>query len=127
MLFGLTRQDIQKKVDEIIDFSEIREFIDEPVVNYSTGMKARLGFSVAMSLNPDLILIDEVLGVGDVQFKRKSSEALKARIKSHMTAVIVSHSESTISDLCHRVVVIHKGETIFSGDTEKGLEIYRNL
>ncbi len=127
MLYGLTRSEITRKIDEVIDFSEIRDFIDEPVITYSTGMKARLGFSVALALNPDVILIDEVLGVGDVQFKRKSTEALKERIKNHMTAVIVSHSVRTISELCGRVVVINKGKSIFTGDTDQGLAIYESL
>lgn len=125
MLMGFSKNEMIKRLDEIIAFAELEEFIDEPVVNYSAGMKTRLGFATAINIEPDVILIDEVLGVGDAAFKKKSSEVLKAKLdEKHTTALIVSHSESTIRDLCDRVVFIQKGVTQFMGDVEEGLRRY---
>lgn len=106
---GISKKVILEGMSEIISFSELEEFIDEPVETYSSGMKARLGFSTAMVLHPDILLIDEVLGVGDRNFKKKSSEAIKQKLRGNTTAVIVSHSEQTILELTNKALWIEKG------------------
>ena len=112
MLMGFSKKQMETMVEDIIDFSELADFIDEPVANYSAGMKTRLGFSTAIKIEPDVILIDEVLGVGDADFQKKSSQALKEKLKGDMTAVIVSHNEKTISELCDRSILIKNGTNI---------------
>jgi len=127
LLLGLTYEQVKSKILEIIEFSELGEFIDEPIATYSAGMKARLGFSIALHLSPDVILIDEVLGVGDQEFQDKSSKALKNKLKGDMAAVIVSHSKETIMELCHKCIVIDKGVSVFQGKVTEALAFYDEL
>lgn len=124
MLLGMERKWIKFKMAEIIEFSELEEFIDQPVSTYSTGMKTRLGFSVAFQSDTDIILVDEVLGVGDASFKEKSTQAMKSRIKSDKTVVIVSHNSETIKELCNRAVLIENGISIAEGEPENILKKY---
>ena len=109
LLQGLSRKEIEDRIESIIEFAEIEEFIDEPIASYSTGMRARLGFSTAIHVDPDILLIDEVLGVGDAAFQKKSKAALMERIKSDRTVVLVSHSVETFKELCDRAVWIVRG------------------
>lgn len=125
MLLGLKYDEIERKIGMIADFAELGEFFDQPISTYSTGMKARLGFSVAYHAEPEVILLDEVLGVGDENFRKRSETAMRERIRSGRTVVIVSHSAQTINDLCSRTVVIDNGVTIFEGETGAALEIYK--
>ena len=124
MLLGLPRREVEAKMDEIIAFAELEEFIDQPMRTYSTGMRARLGFSVAFQANPDLLLLDEVLGVGDAAFKEKSTAAMREKICSDQTVVLVSHSPATIREICDRVIWIHDGVTRAEGETETILKAY---
>ncbi len=117
MLHGLRRHEIERCLPAIEEFAELGDFMDQPVRTYSAGMRARLGFSVAILADPDILLIDEVLGVGDAEFRRKSSEALRTRIKADRTVVLVSHNTSTISLLCDRAVLIEDGGVTADGDT----------
>ncbi|MBM9513031.1 ABC transporter ATP-binding protein [Desulfogranum marinum] len=110
LFLGFKPSEIKKKIDSIIHFSELKEFIDEPVYTYSSGMKARLGFSTVYQLNTDLILIDEMLGVGDQHFKRKSNYALKQKIKSNQTVVLVSHNIKQLKHLSDRIIVLEGGK-----------------
>jgi lipopolysaccharide transport system ATP-binding protein len=103
MLLGATKKEICSRMDDIVAFSELNGFFDEPVNTYSTGMRARLGFSVAYHVDPDVILLDEVLGVGDASFQKKSTAAMKERIKSDKTVVMVSHSAALVREICDRV------------------------
>jgi ABC-type polysaccharide/polyol phosphate transport system ATPase subunit len=112
------------KLPEIIEFSELQDFINEPVRTYSSGMKARLGLAVASAINPDILLIDEVLGVGDPQFKEKSKKRILDLVKSTGTVVIVSHSFGLLKDICDRLVFIHKGQIIDIGEPEKIIKLY---
>lgn len=123
-VLGFTRKEIDAKVEEIIDFSEIREFIDMPVQNYSSGMKVRLGFAVAAQMEPDVLIIDEVLAVGDVGFRFKCLNAIGKLIKT--TAIIfVSHSMPNIYRICNEVILLNKGENVFqSQKIGKGIEAY---
>lgn len=125
MMMGLMREEIEARVDSIIAFSELGATIDRRVATYSSGMRMRLGFAVAIEAQGDVLLIDEVLGVGDAAFKRKSRDVLHKMIESDRTVVIVSHSDSTIRDLCNRVVWIHNGESIEQGPTEDVLQKYK--
>ena len=124
MLLGLTQAEVREKLPEIIAFAELESFIDEPFRSYSSGMKARLGFGIAFSADPDVILIDEVLGVGDRQFKKKSTAAMKEKIHSDKTVVLVSHSEAMIRQTCDRLIWVDHGEVIAEGEVEDVLALY---
>ncbi len=127
MLLGLKRSDVNEMMSEIISFSELGEFIDEPINTYSAGMKARLGFSVAFQIDPDILLIDEVLGVGDADFKVKSSAVLHDKIRSEKAVVLVTHSAAMLRQLCDKSVWIENGVTQAEGDTESVLEAYERF
>lgn len=124
VFLGMRKTEILSRMDEVLEFTELHEFIDEPIVTYSSGMKARLGFGVALLADPDVLLVDEVLGVGDIEFRKKSAEAMRARIRSNKTVVLVTHSPQTVTDLCDRVVWIHEGVTKMQGSTEEVLPHY---
>ncbi len=124
MLLGLHRSEIDRKMEAIIEFSDLGQFIDRPLRTYSSGMRARLGFSVAIQVDPDVLLIDEVLGVGDEEFRRKSAAEMKRLIKSDKTVVLVSHSLPTVKELCDKAVWIEGGFVKASGDTEPLLKLY---
>jgi lipopolysaccharide transport system ATP-binding protein len=106
VLLGLSLKEVLKKMQMIIDFSELGEFIDQPVKAYSSGMKARLGFSVVAHLDPEILLIDEVLGVGDAKFREKCRDKIHDFKKKGVTIVLVSHSMSEVSEICDRIVWI---------------------
>ena len=126
MLLGLKRDEIQARMEEIISFSELGTFFEQPINTYSTGMIARLGFSVAFQIDPEILLIDEALGVGDADFKRKSTEVMHDKIRSDKTVVLVSHSVETIRDLCDRAIWVENGIIQTEGDTETVLSDYGN-
>ena len=127
MMLGLKYDEIERKIGLIADFAELGEFFDQPISTYSTGMKARLGFSVAYHAEPEVLLLDEVMGVGDDNFSKRSTAAMRERIRSDKTVVLVSHSPNTIKELCTRAVVIENGVTAFEGETGEAMEIYRKL
>jgi ABC-type polysaccharide/polyol phosphate transport system ATPase subunit len=112
------------KLPEIIEFSELGSFIQEPVRTYSSGMKARLGLAVASAIHPDILLIDEVLGVGDPQFKEKSKQRILDLVTSTKTVVLVSHSFGLMQEICDRLVFIHKGKIEGVGDPEEIIQLY---
>ena len=112
------------KMDEIIAFSELGDFIDEPVHTYSAGMRARLGFSVVFTVDPDITLIDETLGVGDNDFRMKSAAAMKEKIASDKTFVFVSHNAQLVKSLCDRVVWIENGQTKMVGQPDEVIAKY---
>ncbi|MBK9162178.1 MAG: ABC transporter ATP-binding protein [Nitrosomonadales bacterium] len=124
MLLGLHKRAIAERMDAIIEFSGLERFIDQPLQTYSSGMKARLGFSVSIQIDPDVLLIDEVLGVGDEEFRAKSTAEMKRRIKSDKTVVLVSHNLPTMREMCDRIVWIENGMVQFVGDTTQALSIY---
>lgn len=127
ILLGMRKKDILAVMDEVIEFSELEKHIDDPVRTYSTGMRARLGFAVANQADPDVLLIDEVLGVGDSVFRKKSRQVIMNRIRSDKTVVIVSHSEETIESLCDRAILIEDGVTVREGNAEYVLENYGKI
>lgn len=115
-IFGLTRKEIDKRIDEIIEFSELGEFIDNPIRTYSSGMYMRLAFSVAINVDAEILLIDEILAVGDQHFQSKCYNKLKELKASGKTIVIVTHSLDVVKDLCDRAIWIYKGELRLDGD-----------
>ena len=126
-ILGKTKTEIREKMDEIISFSELEEFIDQPLRTYSAGMKARLGLAVAGAISPDILLIDEVLGVGDPKFREKSKKRILDMVKGAGTVVIVSHSFGLMKSICTRIAHIHNGEIVFVGDPELAIKSYYAL
>lgn len=125
MLLGFSEEQIQSKMEEIIAFSELGAFIDAPIRTYSSGMYSKLAFSITAILETDIILIDEVLSVGDARFKKKSYKKMKELISDKdRTVVIVSHDRKTIADLCDKVLWINDGEVVQYGDTQTVLDAY---
>lgn len=118
-LFGYKNTEIRRRLDCILAFSELGEFIDEPVKTYSSGMQARLGFSVAIHLEPEILLADEILSVGDADFQNKCVERIAELRKQGMTLLFVSHSETQVANFCERYVRLEKGRIIESGCTDK--------
>jgi lipopolysaccharide transport system ATP-binding protein len=125
LLQGLRRRDINARLERIKEFSGLGEFFERPINTYSSGMASRLGFSVAIQLEPDVLLIDEVLSVGDSEFRDRSRQALMKRFEDGRTVVLVSHDESTVERLCERVVWVEHGRTVMAGPTEEVLAAYR--
>lgn len=123
-ILGMTKEEIDKKMDDIIDFSEVGKFIDTPVKRYSSGMFVRLAFAVASNLDPDILIVDEVLSVGDTKFQRKCIDKMMNIADSGKTILYVSHQMQTIQQLCNRVIVLKDGKVIYDGDVERGIEIY---
>lgn len=124
VLLGLTRDEVAERMEEMIAFSEIGQFIDMPVRTYSSGMYLRLAFSVAMNTDPKLLLIDDILAVGDEVFQKKSKDALLRLIKEDVTTIFVSHNLSAIREICHRAVWLDSGEIKAEGEPEKVVEEY---
>lgn len=124
MFMGAHKQEVLARIDEIIAFSELEDYIEEPVKTYSSGMRARLGFSVALTMRAELILIDEVLGVGDVQFKKKAEAAMLNLIKSNQSVVLVSHAMAQITRLCDRVLWLDQGTVEMVGDAQRVVSAY---
>lgn len=124
ILLGMRRKEVEAKMTQIVEYAELEADIDHPVRTYSSGMRARLGFAIAVQADPDVLLIDEVLGVGDAKFREKSSTTLINLINSDRTVVIVSHSENTLKAHCDRVVWIEQGTTKMIGPTDEVLAAY---
>ena len=124
MLLGAPKSRIEQNMDELVAFAELEDFIDEPVSSYSAGMRARLGFSIAMQADPDILLIDEVLGVGDAAFRKKSSEEIQRRIRSNRSVILVSHNTAMMARLCDRVVWIEHGVSRMQGEAGDVLAAY---
>lgn len=127
MLLGFRKKEIEEQLDEIIAFAELENFIDQPIKTYSSGMKARLGFSVAIHLDPDILLIDEVLAVGDEDFRKKSLAVMHEKLRSDKTIVLVSHQVNTVKQLCNRAVWIEEGITRAEGEAQHVLNEYENF
>ncbi|MBP5177036.1 MAG: Wzt carbohydrate-binding domain-containing protein, partial [Clostridia bacterium] len=124
-VLGMTKKEIDRKIEDIIEFSEVREFIDTPVKRYSSGMYVKLAFSVAAHLDSEIMIMDEVLAVGDMAFQKKCVDKMRlVSDKQQRTVLYVSHNMGTIRDLCDRVIVLDKGRVIFDGDAEKGIALY---
>ncbi|MBO5609446.1 MAG: ABC transporter ATP-binding protein [Eubacterium sp.] len=116
---GYSHKFIDEKLDQIIEFSELKDFIDVPLKNYSSGMKARLGFAIATIVEPDMLILDEVLSVGDAKFKKKSENKLMSLLDKNVTVLFVSHNTEQVRKLCNKAIILEKGKMIASGDVEE--------
>ena len=126
-ILGHNEHEMREMLPEIIQFSELGDFIDEPIRTYSAGMKARLGLAVATAIKPDILLIDEVLGVGDPQFREKSKSRILSLVEKTGTVVIVSHSFGLMKDICDRIGVVDQGEIVMVGTPDEAITAYYAL
>lgn len=125
-ILGMSKEEVDSKIEDIIEFSECRQFIDTPVKRYSSGMFVKLAFSVAAHLDSEILIMDEVLAVGDMKFQKKCINKMLDVAHSGRTILYVSHNMQTIEQLCNRVVVLDKGTVKYDGDVETGISIYLN-
>ena len=126
-ILGMTKNEIDKKIEDIIEFSECRQFIDTPVKRYSSGMYVKLAFSVAAHLDSEIMIMDEVLAVGDAKFQEKCLGRMGDEAHGGRTVLYVSHNMNTIRALCNRVIVLDHGKKVFDGDVEEGISLYNGL
>jgi len=126
-ILGMSKNDINSKINDIIDFAEIGDFIDAPVSTYSSGMGVKLGFAIAVHSQPDILLVDEILSVGDISFRNKSMRKMNEYRRKANALIFVSHNLEQIRVLCDRVIVMSKGKIIFDGPTYQGIIKYENL
>ncbi|OPY23129.1 MAG: Trehalose/maltose import ATP-binding protein MalK [Methanobacterium sp. PtaU1.Bin097] len=123
-LLGYSKEFMESKYDEIVEFSELEEFIDVPVKNYSSGMITRLGFSISTIVHPQILILDEVLSVGDAKFQEKSMQRMKSFLNQDVTVLLVSHSAAQIKNLCSRAIWLDKGRMVMMGDAEEVADKY---
>lgn len=126
-VLGYTKEFLDEKFDEIVDFSGLGEFIEVPIKNYSSGMKARLGFSIATVVEPDILILDEVLSVGDKKFRRKSEKKIMSMFDRGVTVLFVSHSLEQVCRLCDKAIILDSGRLVAKGSVEKVARIYKNM
>lgn len=124
VILGFSEKEIKDRVSDIVSFAEIPDFIDVPVKFYSSGMYIRLAFSVAIFVNPEILLLDEVLAVGDRAFQKKCLRKMDEFKQRGVTMILVSHSQKAINEFCTRVLYLKQGELIYDGAVDKGLELY---
>ena len=126
-MLGYTKKFIDSKYDEIVEFSELQKFMDVPVKNYSSGMKSRLGFSIATVVEPKILILDEVLSVGDAKFRKKSEKKIMSMFDSGVTVLFVSHSLEQVQRLCNKAMILEKGKLIAYGDIAPISEQYSQM
>ena len=117
-MLGYSKEFIDEKYDEIVKFSELKDFIDVPIKNYSSGMKSRLGFSIATVVSPKILILDEVLSVGDAKFRKKSEKKVLSMFDSGVTVLFVSHSLAQVQRICNKAMILEKGKLIAYGDID---------
>lgn len=127
LLLGMKKREIKSKLDKIIEFSELGDFIYQPIRMYSSGMVARLAFSIAIHINPDILLVDEILAVGDFKFQEKCHKKMKEFKEKGITIILVSHNENDIKSMCDRVILLNKGKKIFDGEVIEGLKLFKGI
>lgn len=123
-ILGYSKEFLDEKFDEIVDFSELKEFLDAPVRNFSSGMVAKLAFSIATIVNPEILIVDEILSVGDIKFQEKSKNKMLELIKGGTTVLYVSHSLDSIKELCDKVIWLEHGKVVKIGKTEEIIKEY---
>ena len=124
-ILGYSKKFLDSKFDEIVEFSELKDFLEVPIKNFSSGMTAKLAFSIATIVNPEILIVDEILSVGDMRFQDKSKRKMMSLIEGGTTVLYVSHSLSAIEDICTQVIWIEHGEIQMIGNTKKVCEAYR--
>lgn len=125
-LQGKTREEVDEILDEVIEFSELKEFMDTPLKHYSSGMKSKLGFSIVSSMNPEILILDEVFAAGDQKFRIKSEQRIK-ELYQNTTTILVTHSMHIVRDVADRVIVLKKGQKVFDGGVEEGIKFYTQM
>lgn len=123
-ILGYDRNYIDKKYNEIVEFSELGHFIDVPIKNYSSGMKARLGFSIATAVEPDVLILDEVLSVGDTKFRKKSLAKVQSMFEDGVTVLFVSHNIEQVKSICNKAILLEKGKIIARGSIDEVIPVY---
>ncbi len=123
-ILGYSKAFLNEKFDEIIEFAEIREFLDVPLKNYSSGMVARIAFAIATIVEPEILIVDEILGVGDFKFQEKCKKRIKKMIEDNVTVIMVSHSIDQIRSMCDRAILLEKGKIIEIGDANEICDLY---
>jgi len=126
MFFGMTPKEISRKVDDIAQFSELGEFLYLPVRTYSTGMQLRLAFALATSIDPEILLLDEGIGMGDARFAEKAQQRMDSLLNRTEILVVASHSDSLIQQMCNKALLLEEGRPIFVGDVDTALERYHH-
>lgn len=126
-VLGHSRKFMEEKFDEIVEFSELKEFIDVPIKNYSSGMKARLGFSIATVVKPDILILDEVLSVGDAKFRKKSEKKLMDMMDTGVTVLFVSHNMEQVKRICNKAMILDHGKLLSYGDIEMVATQYEEM
>ncbi len=124
---GYSRKFIERKYDEIVAFSELQKFMDVPVKNYSSGMRARLGFAIASAVEPDILILDEVLSVGDAKFRKKSEGKILSMFDKGVTVLFVSHSVDQVLKICNKAIILDKGQIIASGEANEICDTYDKM
>lgn len=124
---GYSKEFIESKYDEIVAFSELDKFMDVPVTNYSSGMRARLGFAIATVVEPEILILDEVLSVGDAKFKKKSEKKIRSMMKDDVTVLFVSHSSSQVKSICNKAIILDHGQLIAQGSSAEMCGIYDRM
>lgn len=126
-VLGYSREFIEEKFDEIIEFAELGKFVDVPLKNYSSGMKSRLGFAICTAVKPDILILDEVLSVGDAKFKKKSEKRVTDMFDDGVTVLFVSHSLAQVKRLCNKAIILDHGKMIAYGDINEVAPIYEKM
>lgn len=126
-VLGYSKEFIKEKYDEIVKFSGLKKFIDVPIKNYSSGMRARLGFSIATIVEPEILILDEVLSVGDAKFRRKSERKIKSMFENGVTVLFVSHSLAQVKRICDHAMIMEEGHIIAAGEVEEIAEQYEKM
>jgi ABC-2 type transport system ATP-binding protein len=126
-ILGYKKEFIDTKFDEIIKFAELEKFVDVPIKNYSSGMKSRLGFAICTAVNPDILILDEVLSVGDSKFRRKSEEKVKSMFEGDVTVLFVSHSLPQVKRICNKAMILDHGRLKAFGDIEEIAPLYEEM
>ena len=126
-MLGYSKEFLNEKYDEIVEFSELGDFINVPIKNYSSGMKARLGFSIATVVEPEILILDEVLSVGDAKFRKKSEKRIQDMFAKGVTVLFVSHSLPQVQSLCNRAILLEKGKLVADGGIEEVSAIYSDM
>ena len=126
-MLGYSKEFIDEKYDEIVKFSELKDFIDVPIKNYSSGMKSRLGFSIATVVSPTILILDEVLSVGDAKFRKKSEKKVLSMFDSGVTVLFVSHSLAQVQRICNKAMILEKGKLIAYGDIDTISKQYEKM
>ena len=126
-ILGMTKKELDERFDEIVEFADIGDFLDAPVNTYSSGMRVRLGFAIAVHCEPDILLVDEVLSVGDLAFRNKSMRKMAEYREKANALIFISHNLEQVRVLCERCIVIHQGKILFNGETHKAVVFYENI